>query len=45
MLAAGDGPVGRYRRWCRQFYPSALKSRAVVSPERAARESESPAES
>ena len=19
-LAAGDGPIGRYRRWCRQFY-------------------------
>lgn len=21
-LAAGDGPVGRFRQWCRQFYPS-----------------------
>jgi nitrite reductase/ring-hydroxylating ferredoxin subunit len=21
-LAEGDGPVGRYRSWCRQFYPS-----------------------
>ena len=21
MLATGDGPIGRYRRWCRQFYP------------------------
>ncbi len=21
ILAQGDGPVGRYRRWCRQFYP------------------------
>lgn len=20
MLAQGDGPIGRYRRWCRQFY-------------------------
>jgi hypothetical protein len=20
-LAEGDGPVGPYRRWCRQFYP------------------------
>ncbi|WP_328475523.1 Rieske (2Fe-2S) protein [Streptomyces sp. NBC_00377] len=20
-LAAGDGPIGRYRKWCRQFYP------------------------
>ena len=19
-LAEGDGPIGRYRRWCRQFY-------------------------
>jgi hypothetical protein len=22
MLAEGDGPVGRYRAWCRQFYPA-----------------------
>ncbi|MBX7192782.1 MAG: Rieske 2Fe-2S domain-containing protein [Sandaracinaceae bacterium] len=22
QLAVGDGPVGAYRRWCRQFYPS-----------------------
>ena len=22
-LARGDGPVGRYRAWCRQFYPPA----------------------
>lgn len=21
ILARGDGPIGRYRRWCRQFYP------------------------
>lgn len=21
VLAKGDGPVGAYRRWCRQFYP------------------------
>lgn len=20
LLAGGDGPIGRYRRWCRQFY-------------------------
>ncbi|WP_329075023.1 Rieske 2Fe-2S domain-containing protein [Streptomyces niveus] len=20
-LAVGDGPIGRYRKWCRQFYP------------------------
>lgn len=23
LLAKGDGPVGIYRRWCRQFYPEA----------------------
>jgi nitrite reductase/ring-hydroxylating ferredoxin subunit len=22
LLAEGDGPVGRFRAWCRQFYPS-----------------------
>lgn len=22
LLAEGDGPIGRYRVWCRQFYPS-----------------------
>lgn len=22
QLAQGDGPVGIYRRWCKQFYPS-----------------------
>ena len=22
QLAQGDGPVGVYRRWCKQFYPS-----------------------
>jgi hypothetical protein len=21
-LADGDGPIGRYRAWCRQFYPA-----------------------
>ena len=21
-VVSGDGPIGRYRRWCRQFYPS-----------------------
>ena len=21
LLVGGDGPIGRYRRWCRQFYP------------------------
>ena len=28
ILAAGDGPVGRYRQWARQFYASADASRA-----------------
>lgn len=23
MLAKGDGPIGPYRKWCRQFYPDA----------------------
>lgn len=27
-LARGDGPVGRYRVWCRQFYPHADRTRA-----------------
>jgi hypothetical protein len=22
QLAVGDGPIGAYRRWCKQFYPS-----------------------
>lgn len=30
VLAEGDGPIGRYRVWCRQFYPE-----AVPQPERA----------
>lgn len=21
-IVSGDGPIGRYRRWCRQFYPN-----------------------
>ena len=27
-LAQGDGPVGLYRRWCRQFYPDMPKTAA-----------------
>jgi nitrite reductase/ring-hydroxylating ferredoxin subunit len=30
-LARGDGPIGRYRAWCRQFYPDAAAPRAAVS--------------
>jgi nitrite reductase/ring-hydroxylating ferredoxin subunit len=30
-LAEGDGPIGAYRRWARQFYPSGLAARAVVA--------------
>lgn len=33
-LAQGDGPVGRYRKWCRQFYPS-LPQLQASSPARA----------
>ncbi len=29
-LAAGDGPVGRYRAWARQFYPSEVDARGVA---------------
>jgi hypothetical protein len=25
-LAEGDGPIGRYRRWARQFYPELARS-------------------
>jgi nitrite reductase/ring-hydroxylating ferredoxin subunit len=28
-LAAGDGPVGRYRAWAKQFYPTATGSEAA----------------
>ena len=28
-LAEGDGPIGRYRRWCRQFYPTPAQARAA----------------
>lgn len=27
-LARGDGPIGRYRAWCRQFYPAAATERS-----------------
>jgi hypothetical protein len=28
VLAEGDGPIGEYRRYCKQFYPQ----RAALSP-------------
>jgi len=27
LLAQGDGPITKYRRWCRQFYPELRKPR------------------
>src|SRR5690606_39252506 len=30
MLAKGDGPVGRYRKWCRQFYAQVPVIRQAV---------------
>lgn len=35
-LAEGDGPIGLYRKWCKQFYPQlrAAKSSAAGSAER-----------
>lgn len=29
MLAKGDGPIGRYRKWCRQFYAQLPQLQAV----------------
>jgi nitrite reductase/ring-hydroxylating ferredoxin subunit len=31
LLAAGDGPIAAYRRWCRQFYPTVGVRRAAAS--------------
>ena len=36
-LAKGDGPIGRYRAWCRQFYPQSPGTPAVEGSEMAAR--------
>ena len=40
LLAAGDGPIAKYRKWCRQFYewpaeaqPQAAKPQAAPEPE------------
>lgn len=30
-LAAGDGPIGPYRAWCRQFYPPEMEAQAAAS--------------
>jgi nitrite reductase/ring-hydroxylating ferredoxin subunit len=30
VLASGDGPIGRYRRWCRQFYAQLPRVRATA---------------
>jgi nitrite reductase/ring-hydroxylating ferredoxin subunit len=30
LLASGDGPIGRYRRWCRQFYAQLPQVRATA---------------
>ena len=29
LLVGGDGPIGRYRRWCRQFYPELATNAAA----------------
>jgi nitrite reductase/ring-hydroxylating ferredoxin subunit len=31
QLAQGDGPVGAYRRWCKQFYPSLQQAPAPAA--------------
>lgn len=33
QLAVGDGPVGAYRRWCKQFYPGVNGAGGALSPE------------
>lgn len=37
LLVPGDGPVGRYRRWCRQFYDLPAEAAAPASEPAAAR--------
>ncbi|NRA32823.1 MAG: Rieske 2Fe-2S domain-containing protein [Polyangiaceae bacterium] len=39
ILAQGDGPVGSWRRWCKQFYPASISAKSADS-----QESASPAE-
>lgn len=31
VLADGDGPIGRYRAWCRQFYPTGTEIAAATA--------------
>lgn len=31
VLAEGDGPIGPFRRWCRQFYPQAVQAPLEVA--------------
>ncbi len=33
MLAGGDGPIGEYRRWCRQFYDQPEDVAKTAAPE------------
>jgi len=36
QLAVGDGPIGTFRRWCRQFYPSVVTPGGAELGEQAA---------
>lgn len=36
LLAAGDGPIGKYRKWCRQFYAWPEDQAAAAAPAAAA---------
>lgn len=38
-LARGDGPIGPFRRWARQFYPPPANTRPATSPPAPARSS------
>jgi len=40
MLAGGDGPIGRYRKWARQFYdaPEAAPQPAAAPPQQSLRD-------
>ena len=38
QLAVGDGPVGAYRRWCKQFYPAPPSGASTTSLEGAGAE-------
>lgn len=34
LLAGGDGPIGRYRKWCRQFYDAGEATQAAAAEPR-----------